>query len=94
MKTQSKSDTPAEPAKAKRATRPAPDKLLPDALYSWNDIAGFVRVGRATWNRRIKDKTAPQPLTIGTRCTRYRGQEVLDWIASPGTYRAAEKIEK
>ncbi|MGN3708222.1 helix-turn-helix transcriptional regulator [Achromobacter xylosoxidans] len=84
----------ADKQTAKHPRRPPPDQLLPDALYSWNDIEGFVRVGRATWYRRIKDKTAPQPLTIGTRCTRYRGQEVLDWIASPGTYRAAEKNEK
>ena len=93
MEHQSKPDTSAEPTSAKRSTRPAPEKLLPDALYSWNDIAGFVRVGRATWNRRIKDKTAP-PLAIGTRCTRYRGKEVLEWIASPGTYRADKKVEK
>ena len=94
MKHLSKPETPAERTSAKRPTRPAPEKLLPDALYSWNDIAGFVRVGRATWNRRIKDKTAPQPLAIGTRCTRYRGKEVLEWIASPGTYRADNKVEK
>jgi len=94
MKNKSKPETPTEAPKSRRAIRPPPEKLLPDALYSWNDIAGFVRVGRATWNRRIRDKTAPQPLTIGTRCTRYRGQEVLNWIESPGTYRADKKVEK
>ena len=91
MKNISKSETPTGAPKATRATRPPPDKLLPDALYSWNDIAGFVRVGRATWNRRIKDKTAPQPLAIGTRCTRYRGQEVLDWIESPARIEPTRK---
>lgn len=82
------------PAKSKRPRRPAPDQLLPDALYSWKDIEGFVRIGRATWHRHVKAMTAPQPLTLGSRCTRYRGREVLAWIASPGTYRADPQAEK
>lgn len=79
---------------AKRPRRPPPDEILPNALYSWNDIEGFVRVGRATWYRRIKDKTAPQPKTSGSRLTRYLGREVLAWIASPSTYRADDQAEK
>ena len=80
--------------RTKRPRRPAPEKLLPDALYSWNDIADFVPVGRATWHRHVNAKTAPQPRTLGSRCTRYLGSEVLAWIASPGTFRADDKVEK
>lgn len=94
MTNQPVSELPVTAAKTKRPRRPAPDQILPDALYSWNDIAGFVRIGRATWHRHVKAMTAPQPLTLGSRCTRYRGREVLAWIASPGTYRADPQAEK
>lgn len=91
MSQQANTPPHTEPPATKRPTRPVPDVLLPDALYSWNDIENFVRVGRTTWLRRVKTKTAPQPLAIGTRCTRYLGREVLAWIAAPGTYRASDQ---
>ncbi|WP_127815186.1 helix-turn-helix transcriptional regulator [Bordetella avium] len=78
---------------SRRPSRPAPETLLPDALYSWADIQAFVRVGRTTWLRRVKAKTAPRPITIGTRCTRYLGRDVLAWIAAPEAYRANEHSE-
>ncbi|SAI47639.1 transcriptional regulator [Bordetella ansorpii] len=71
--------------------RQPPAALSRDALYSWTDIAPFVRVGRETWRRYIKAGTAPAPVQLGKRCSRYRGSDVLAWIESPSTYRANSK---
>ncbi|MBO1014044.1 AlpA family phage regulatory protein [Achromobacter sp. SD115] len=68
--------------------RHAADKLQRDGLYSWKEIASLVGIGRATWGRYVAVGKAPQPIHLGSRCTRYRGSDVLNWIASPNTYRA------
>lgn len=65
-------------------------KIKPEGLYAWSEIAPFVGVGRETWRRYVLARTAPQPVRLGTRCTRYRGGDVLAWIKEPATYRAPE----
>ncbi|WP_190277745.1 helix-turn-helix transcriptional regulator [Achromobacter xylosoxidans] len=62
--------------------------LQGEALYSWKEIAPFVGIGRATWRRRVAEGKAPQPIYLSSRCTRYRGSDVLHWIESPSTYQA------
>jgi predicted DNA-binding transcriptional regulator AlpA len=69
------------------AAAPAMMQLMPEALYSWNEIEPFVKVGRETWRRRVLTGAAPQPHRISARCTRYLGRDVLAWITSPATYR-------
>lgn len=59
-----------------------------EALYSWKEIAPFVGIGRETWRRRVAEGKAPQPIHLSSRCTRYRGSDVLNWIESPSTYQA------
>jgi predicted DNA-binding transcriptional regulator AlpA len=71
--------------------KPSPElvRLLPDALYSWNDIQPFVRLSRETWRKRVISGDAPKPVPMGsTHATRYRGSDILTWISSPATYRA------
>lgn len=70
--------------------RQRPTTLHPEALYSWKDIQPFVSVGRETWRRRVNAGTAPQPIVMSARCTRYSGREVLAWLESPTTYRAQQ----
>lgn len=65
-----------------------PLSLKEEALYAWKDIAPFVSVSRETWRLRTLAGTAPQPIHLGKRSTRYRGSDVLAWLASPTTYRA------
>lgn len=74
--------------------RQRPTVLRPEALYSWKDIEPFVSVGRETWRRYVHAGRAPQPIIMGARCTRYRGQDVLAWLESPTTYRAPQNGEK
>ncbi|WP_076879654.1 helix-turn-helix transcriptional regulator [Bordetella sp. H567] len=69
-------------------------ELAGEALYSWADIAPFVRIGRETWRRHVLAGTAPQPVRLSSRCTRYRGRDVLAWIESPATYRAGTVGQK
>ncbi|SOE50899.1 hypothetical protein ODI_R3048 [Orrella dioscoreae] len=40
--------------------------------------------------RYVLAKTAPQPVRLGTRCTRYKGSDVLAWVKAPSSYRAPE----
>lgn len=67
---------------------PAAMALQGEALYSWKEIAPFVGIGRETWRRRVAEGKAPQPIYLSSRCTRYRGSDVLNWIESPSTYQA------
>lgn len=67
---------------------PAAMALQGEALYSWKEIAPFVGLGRETWRRRVAEGKAPQPIYLSSRCTRYRGSDVLNWIESPSTYQA------
>lgn len=76
-----KSDNHSGPA-------PAAMALQGEALYSWKEIAPFVGIGRETWRRRIAEGKAPQPIYLSSRCTRYRGSDVLNWIHSPSAYQA------
>jgi predicted DNA-binding transcriptional regulator AlpA len=65
-----------------------PEKLLAGALYSWTEIEPFVRVSREAWRIRVKDGTAPPKVPTGARGIKYRGSEVLRWIADPIGYEA------
>lgn len=62
--------------------------LQGEALYSWKEIAPFVGIGRESWRRRVAEGKAPQPIYLSSRCTRYRGSDVLNWIESPSAYQA------
>lgn len=79
--------------KPRQRCLPAPERLLPDALYSWTEIAPFVRVSRETWRTRILDGTAPPKVRTGERGIRYRGAEVLRWIDNPTGYEAPVEVE-
>lgn len=78
------------------ATRPgnnfgsarAAEELQREALYSWKEIAPFVGISRETWRRRVAEGKAPQPIYLSSRCTRYRGSDVRNWIESPSAYQA------
>jgi prophage regulatory protein len=63
-----------------------PAVIAPDALYSWKELRPFVKVGHETWRRRMKANTAPRPIPMGSRCTRWRGSDILMWLANPAAY--------
>lgn len=60
----------------------------PDGLYRWAQIKNLLPISESTWRRRIADKKAPQPLTLSTRCTLWRGSDVLEWLRQPDKYSA------
>lgn len=72
----------------KKVRKAPPPALHPDALYSWNEIAPFVRVSRETWRQRVNDLKAPQKVPMGIRAAKWRGGDVLAWIANPNAYKA------
>lgn len=72
--------------------RPAPDaqarpRLHPDGLYRWSELKEVLPVGRETWRLKVIAGHAPQPVRLGTRCTSWRGSDVLVWLADPDGYR-------
>jgi len=77
----------ANEMKINRDSKPAITALRAEALYSWKEIKPLVGVGRETWRRYVNAGTAPQPIVLGARCTRYLGSDVLKWLSSPTTYR-------
>lgn len=60
----------------------------PDGLYRWAQIKDILPISESTWRRRIADKKAPPPMTLGTRCTLWRGSDVLEWLRQPDIYTA------
>jgi predicted DNA-binding transcriptional regulator AlpA len=74
--------------KPRQRRLPAPERLLPSALYSWTEIAPFVRISRETWRTRTLSGTAPPKVPTGERSVQYRGSEVLRWLDDPTGYEA------
>lgn len=77
-----------ESRKPRQRCLPALEQLLPSALYSWTEIAPFVRISRETWRTRVIDGTAPPKIPTGARGMKYRGSEVLRWLEDPIGYEA------
>lgn len=62
-------------------------RIYPDGLYRWADLQDVMPISRETWRKRVNDGTAPKPIRIGTRCTSWRGSDVLEWLSDPVAYK-------
>ena len=65
-----------------------PVTIAPEGLYRWSEFADRVPVSRETWRQRVKAGKAPAPLRLGTRCTAWRGGDLLEWLRDPAGYTA------
>ncbi len=61
-------------------------KIAPEGLYRWNELKSILPCGREKWRLLGLAKRAPQPVRLGTRCTAWRGQDVLNWLDNPNDY--------
>jgi predicted DNA-binding transcriptional regulator AlpA len=61
-------------------------KIDPEGLYRWAEIAPYLPFKREAWRLRVLNKTAPQPIRLGARCTLWRGADIIDWLSRPDTY--------
>ncbi|MGO3891381.1 MAG: helix-turn-helix transcriptional regulator [Paenalcaligenes sp.] len=64
------------------------DDIEPKALYRWGQIKDVLPISESTWRRRIAERKAPSPITLSTRCTLWRGADVLEWLKHPDKYSA------
>ncbi|SPY08409.1 helix-turn-helix transcriptional regulator [Oligella urethralis] len=72
----------------KRSGDELSNALDPNGLYRWKELEEHLPIGRDFWHRRVKQGKAPSPIRIGTRCTLWRGSDVMEWLKNPETYQA------
>ena len=59
-----------------------------DALIDVTEVTRIAGISRTEVWRKVKLKAFPQPTRMGSRCTRYSRNEVLDWVRQ----RLAERV--
>jgi len=52
-----------------------------DALIAQPEVVATAGISRTEVWRRVKAKTFPAPIRLGTRCTRWSKAEVVQWVA-------------
>ena len=69
-------------AQSERTTLPK------DGMSRFKQFQTFLPVSRETWRKLVRDKRAPQPVRMGTRCNLYRNSDLHAFLADPLNYRA------
>lgn len=64
----------------------AGQRIYPEGRYRWSALKDVLPVSRETWRLQVKQGKAPQPERMGTRCTYWRGSDVLAYLADPKGY--------
>lgn len=86
IKRKTTTSTPAPlhaPAKARRTTeQPASTLHIPGALLLPAVTAIVTGLSIPTLYRKVKAQDFPAPVKLGTRCTRWRSDDVRDWLAA------------
>lgn len=54
--------------------------LPPQGMSRAKDILPLLPFTKSTLWRKVKNGTFPQPIRLGTHCTAWKNQDVLDWI--------------
>jgi len=54
----------------------------PAALLRFSTVQALTGLSRSTIYTRIREKTFPAPIKLGTRCTRFRAGDVTAWLES------------
>ena len=52
-------------------------------LSRFADIANHLPFSRETFRKLSLEKKAPQPLRMGVRCTFYRNEDIIRFLADP-----------
>ena len=63
--------------------------ILPNTGMSrWKQFQQFCPISREKFRQMVRDKQAPQPIRLGTRCTMYHNQDLHQFLADPLNYKA------
>jgi len=55
---------------------------VPHALLNIQTVAAVTGISHPTIYRKVAAKQFPEPVRLGTRCTRWRSADVMEWIAA------------
>lgn len=76
-------NNPRQPEKR----QPIEASTLPDALLKVSTVEAMTGLSRATIYRKLADGF-PQPVRLGSRCTRWPAAAVREWIQAQNTGKA------
>ena len=70
--------------KAGRAPQPLDAAKIPTALLKLSTVEAIAGLSKASIYRKVASGEFPQPVQLGTRCTRWRAGDVTAWAAAQG----------
>jgi len=65
-----------------RTTQPLESANNPAALLRFSTVQALTGLSRSTIYSKIRDQAFPQPVKLGTRCTRFKAGDVTAWLES------------
>lgn len=69
-------------------------KILPsDGMSRWRVLSPFIPFSRETFRKLVLAGKAPAPTRMGTRCTYWRNEDILEFLQDIPGYRASQKAE-
>ena len=72
----------AAPKPRRRPQQPLHVSQLADALLRLATVEAITGLGRSTIYAKLASNEFPQPVRLGTRCTRFRAGDVQAWLAA------------
>lgn len=74
--------TGAVPKARQRKPQPLHAAQVADALLKLATVEALTGLSRSSIYARLQKNTFPQPIRLGTRCTRFRAGDVQAWLAA------------
>jgi prophage regulatory protein len=65
-----------------RPAQPVHVAQLAEALLRISTVEAVTGLSRSTIYSKLAEKQFPQPVRLGTRCTRFRAADVTAWLAA------------
>ncbi len=72
----------AAPPRTTKPAQPLESANNPAALLRFPTVQALTGLSRSTIYSRIREKAFPEPIKLGSRCTRFRAADVAAWLES------------
>lgn len=63
-----------------KAAQPLESANNPAALLRFSTVQALTGLSRSTIYSKIREQAFPQPIKLGTRCTRFKAGDVTAWL--------------
>lgn len=70
--------------KRQRSHQPLDAAHIADALLRLSTVVAITGLSRSSIYARLSANQFPQPVRLGSRCTRFRAADVQAWLAAQG----------